>query len=67
MNSCDPVSPSSCMINSDLDLSHQQRGGGLLCPAEAEEGEGMGEQGGAEGAGREGKEEARELRAPPYQ
>ena len=53
------------MINSNLDLSHQQQGGGVLCPVETKEGDGMEEEGGAQGEGREGREEAREVRAPP--
>ena len=57
------------MINSNLDLSHQQRGGGVLCPVESEEGGGMGEEGGTQEEGREGAQgeegEAREVKAPP--
>ena len=50
------------MINSNLDLSHQQQGGGVLCPAEDQEEEELMGQGSPE-EGHE-REEAREVRAP---
>ena len=50
------------MINKNSDSDYQHRDGGLLCPAQEEEVEVMGESE-ERGAGQEG-EEAREVRAP---